>query len=60
MPLHVHQPESAAEQLQVRPQFAQLGEIGEVPELRLAPSGMPAETAYEIVHDELLLDGNAG
>jgi len=59
MPLHVHETDSAADELQVRPQFSQLGEISEVPKLRLAPSGMPAETAYEIVHDELLLDGNA-
>jgi glutamate decarboxylase len=29
-----------------------------VPKLRLAAGGMPAGTAYEIVHDELLLDGN--
>ncbi|HEY4408480.1 MAG TPA: glutamate decarboxylase [Acidimicrobiia bacterium] len=49
----------ARDHLQVRPQFAQLGEIGEVPKLRLAPTGMPAATAYQIVHDELLLDGNA-
>jgi glutamate decarboxylase len=59
MALHVHETDSAADQLQVRPQFAQLGEITEVPKLRLAPGGMPASTAYEIVHDELLLDGNA-
>ncbi len=59
MPLHVHQSAGAADQLQVRPQFAQLGEIDEVPKLRLAPGGMPESTAYEIVHDELLLDGNA-
>ncbi len=59
MPLHVHETTGATDQLQVRPQFAQLGEINEVPKLRLAPSGMPESTAYEIVHDELLLDGNA-
>ena len=39
MALHVHETDSAADQLQVRPQFAQLGEISEVPKLRLAPSG---------------------
>ena len=59
MALHVHETDGAADQLQVRPQFTQLGEISEVPKLRLAPGGMPADTAYEIVHDELLLDGNA-
>ncbi len=59
MPLHVHETNAAADQLQIRPQFAQRGETNEVPKLRLAPSGMPESTAYEIVHDELLLDGNA-
>ena len=59
MPLHVHETTGATDQLQVRPQFAQLGEINEVPKLRLAANGMPESTAYEIVHDELLLDGNA-
>jgi glutamate decarboxylase len=59
MPLHLHETAGATDPLQVRPQFAQLGEISEVPKLRLAPSGMPESTAYEIVHDELLLDGNA-
>jgi len=59
MPLHVHESDGATDQLQVRPQFAQLGEIDEVPKLRLAPKGMPESTAYEVVHDELLLDGNA-
>jgi glutamate decarboxylase len=59
MPLHVHETDGATEPLQVRPQFAQLGEVSDVPKLRLAPTGMPQDTAYEIVHDELLLDGNA-
>jgi glutamate decarboxylase len=59
MPLHVHDTTTATDPLQVRPQFAQLGEITEVPKLQLAAAGMPEGTAYEIVHDELLLDGNA-
>jgi glutamate decarboxylase len=59
MPLHVHETADATDQLQVRPQFAQSGEIQPVPKLRLPLSGMPQGTAYEIVHDELLLDGNA-
>ncbi len=59
MPLHVHETDRATDRLQVRPQFAQLGEINDVPKLRLAQTGMPEATAYEIVHDELLLDGNA-
>ncbi len=43
MPLHVHETDGGADELQVRPQFAQQGEISEVPKLRLAPGGMPAE-----------------
>ncbi len=59
MPLHVHDTTNATDPVQVRPQFAQLGEITEVPKLQLAAAGMPEGTAYEIVHDELMLDGNA-
>ena len=58
MALHVHEP--SEDQLQIRPQLALRGEISEVPKLRLAPGGMPARTAYEIVHDELLRIGFAG
>ena len=40
MPLHVHETDSATDQLLVRPQTSpQLGEISEVPELGLAPAG---------------------
>ena len=59
MPLHTHEPAGATDQLDVRPQFTQLGEVSEIPKLRLARRGMPQSTAYQIVHDELLLDGNA-
>jgi glutamate decarboxylase len=59
MALHAHETGGDAQgRLHVRPQFALLGEIGEVPKLRLPTTGMPAATAYEVVHDELLLDGN--
>jgi glutamate decarboxylase len=60
MPLH-HQEtgEGADDQLSVGPQFTQLGEVGPLPRFRLPPVGMPADTAYQVVHDELLLDGNA-
>ena len=50
---------AAQESLDIRPQFAFLGAIGELPKLRIPPGGMPATLAYEIIHDELLLDGNA-
>ncbi|MGA3353341.1 MAG: glutamate decarboxylase [Acidimicrobiales bacterium] len=42
-----------------RPQFAQHGEVGEIPRLRLGDKGMPPRTAFQIIHDELMLDGNA-
>jgi glutamate decarboxylase len=60
MALHAHQTGRAAQEaLDIRPQFAFLGAVGEIPKLRLPPGGMPATLAYEIIHDELLLDGNA-
>ncbi|HET9091891.1 MAG TPA: pyridoxal-dependent decarboxylase, partial [Acidimicrobiales bacterium] len=61
MPLHANEttPERAAEPVAVRPQFAQDLETGEVPKFALADDPMPAATAYQIVHDELMLDGNA-
>jgi len=57
--LHVLETGGKAKKLQVRPQLTQLGAAEDVPKLRLASRGMPADTAYGIVHDELLLDGNA-
>ena len=36
-----------------------LGERLEPPKNRLAPDLVPAEVAYQLIHDELLLDGNA-
>jgi len=51
-------PELADDTLDVRPQF--VGRIeADVPRYRLPERSMPPSTAYEIVHDELLLDGNA-
>ncbi|MEA2144073.1 MAG: glutamate decarboxylase, partial [Solirubrobacteraceae bacterium] len=45
--------------LAVRPQLTQGGALHEVPRLDLPQQEMPADTAYQIVHDELMLDGNA-
>lgn len=60
MPLHQHTIEPGNDdELSFRPQFAQHGEVGEIPRLRLADKGMPPRTAYQIIHDELMLDGNA-
>ncbi len=61
MPLqkHVHEPRHDREVVSIRPQFAQDLETAEVPKHTLPPSSMPASTAYQIIHDELMLDGNA-
>jgi glutamate decarboxylase len=60
MALHDHDAVAQAEDsISVRPQFALITDIGEVPRFRLRHAAMPADTAYQIVHDELLLDGNA-
>ncbi|HWQ01144.1 MAG TPA: glutamate decarboxylase, partial [Gaiellaceae bacterium] len=58
MPLHEHR-KLRDEFLTVRPRFSRSGEVEPVPRYRLPERGMDADTAYEIVHDELILDGNA-
>ncbi len=42
-----------------RPLYATPGETTEVPRYRLPEHGLDPDEAYEIVHDELMLDGNA-
>ncbi len=60
MPLHkLSQGTHADEFLSLRPQFARGGELEPVPRHRLPEVGLDPNTAYEIVHDELILDGNA-
>ncbi|MBA2274392.1 MAG: glutamate decarboxylase [Actinobacteria bacterium] len=60
MALHQCPPLGAIDQnLSIRPQFVQTGEIGEVPRYRLSRGELSPETAYQIIHDELMLDGNA-
>ncbi|MDQ6949104.1 MAG: glutamate decarboxylase [Actinomycetota bacterium] len=51
--------EGSEQELSIRPQFAELGQVGPLPRFRLPRGGMPADTAYQVVHDELMLDGNA-
>lgn len=41
------------------PQFVQTGELEEVPRYRLPKGELSPATAYQIIHDELMLDGNA-
>ncbi len=60
MALHTHDPAEPDDDLiSIRPQFCQSGLVGEVPRLRLPDKGMPPRIAYQVVHDELLLDGAA-
>ena len=62
MALHRHVSGPGGEaKLGMRPQseFQLPAEVDEVPRLRLGPVGLPPGIAYQVVHDELLLDGNA-
>lgn len=59
MALHEARPREGAGAVSLLPQFTRPGELGEVPRDRIPESGLPPDTAYQIVHDELLLDGNA-
>ncbi len=45
--------------LQLNPLFARPGESREHPRFELGESSMLPETAYQFVHDEAMLDGNA-
>ena len=46
-------------ELSVNPMFARSGEAATVPKHRLPDGPMDPSTAYQIVHDHLMLDGNA-
>jgi glutamate decarboxylase len=58
MPIH-RTPSQHSGTLDVRPQFTHGGDLHDVPRLELPQDEMPADSAYQIVHDELMLDGNA-
>jgi glutamate decarboxylase len=45
--------------IEVNPLFCRPGEASERPRFRLADDAMLPETAYQVVHDEAMLDGNA-
>jgi glutamate decarboxylase len=59
VPLHRHEPHDQADALSIRPQYALIAEVDEVPRFRLGADPLPRDVAYQIVHDELLLDGTA-
>jgi glutamate decarboxylase len=58
VPLH-HASANADDLLAVRPELAPLGEPASVPKHRLADGELSHEAAYQLVRDELLLDGQA-
>ena len=45
--------------IEINPLFARPGEATERPRFALADEPMLPETAYQVVHDEAMLDGNA-
>jgi glutamate decarboxylase len=60
MPLHHADPPPEGEpDLLLNPLFARPGEVTSIPRLRLPDAPMHPETAYQLVHDELLLDGRS-
>ena len=60
MPLHLSAPsEKSGDEISIRPEFAQPGERHSVPRFRLADRMLPSRTAYQLVHDELLLDASS-
>ena len=51
--------DDAPDDIEFRPQFAVPGEVNRVPRNRLPDRSMQPRTAFQIIHDELMLDGNA-
>ena len=55
---HEHRDASEAEEISVNPMFARSGET-RIPRWRIPEGEMLPDSAYQIIHDEILLDGNA-
>jgi glutamate decarboxylase len=55
---HEHRGASASDEISVNPLFARKSETT-IPRWRIPDDEMMPETAYQIIHDELLLDGSA-
>jgi glutamate decarboxylase len=56
MALHQHVQKSDDTGVTMNPLYS--GELRELPRFRLSETELPEETSYQLVHDELLLDGN--
>jgi glutamate decarboxylase len=59
VPLHTQTSSDDALPVSVHPQFCRPGETGQVPRLDMPDREMDPDTAFQVVHDELMLDGNA-
>jgi glutamate decarboxylase len=59
MPLQHHASSTTDDVVAIRPQLRRPGLAATVPKLRLPDGELPADAAYQLVHDELLLDGQA-
>jgi glutamate decarboxylase len=55
---HARQPTNLDDTLSLNPVFVRPGEATELPKFRLPDGPSLPETAYQIVHDEAMLDGN--
>jgi glutamate decarboxylase len=55
---HNHIAASTSDEISVNPLFARAGETT-IPRWRIPDGEMLPDTAYQIIHDEILLDGNA-
>ena len=55
---HEHRDASDEEEISVNPMFARSGET-KIPRWRIPEGEMLPDSAYQIIHDEILLDGNA-
>ncbi len=59
VPAHIKNHRETAEPIELNPLFSRLGEATELPRFVLPDRPTQPETAYQIVHDESMLDGNA-
>ena len=56
---HVKRTAGESEAVELNPVFVRAGEATSLPKFRLPEAESLPETAYQIVHDEAMLDGNA-
>jgi glutamate decarboxylase len=59
VPIHHRSHDDPEAKLEINPLYARAGETSAVPKLHLPQGELPPDLAYQIVHDELMLDGNA-